>query len=52
MSDLTATEMLSFLIFCVRAKKKVIPAPKPKVKVSSELSLIVVIMMTVEMHYF
>ena len=39
MSDLTTTEMTSFSIFCLRAKKKVIPAPKPKVKVSIEPNL-------------
>lgn len=39
MSDLTAPEMDSFLIFSLRAKKKVIPAPKPKVKVSNEPNL-------------
>ena len=39
MSGLTAIEITSFLIFSLRAKKKVIPAPKPKVKVSIELNL-------------
>lgn len=37
MSDLTAIEITSF--FSLRAKKKVIPAPKPKVKVSIEPNL-------------
>lgn len=48
MSDLTATEMASFLIF--RAKKKVIPPPKPKVKVSIEPNLSLIIMVNVERH--